>query len=81
MDKWVCGRQPNSLPERQNDKSLYCLCGMQPTDISSFNNGPVETNIQKKELNITEFISEYLKRRQKKHILKQIKRASTANTT
>ena len=81
MDKWVCGRQPNSLPERQSDKSLYCLCGMQPTDISSFNNGPVETNKQKKKINIAEFILEYLKQRQKIYILKQIKRALTANTT
>ena len=81
MDKWVCGRQPNSLPERQSDKSLYCLCGMQPTDISSFNNGPVETNKQKKKINIAEFILEYLKQRQKIDILKQIKRALTANTT
>ena len=79
MDKWVCGRQPNSLPERQSDKSLYCLCGMQPTDISSFNNGPEERNIQKKKLNV-EYL-EYLKQRQKKYMLKQIKRASTANTT
>ena len=65
MNKWVCGRQPNSLPERLNVKSLYCLCGMQPTDISSFNNGPVETNKQKKKINIAEFILEYLNKDKK----------------
>ena len=81
MNKLVCGRQPYSLPERLKVKSSYCLYGMQPTDISSFNNGPVETNKQKKKINIAEFILEYLKQRQKIYILKQIKRALTANTT
>ena len=81
MNKLVCGRQPYSLPERLNVNSSYCLYGMQPTDISSFNNGPVETNKQKKKINIAEFILEYLKQRQKMYILKQIKRALTANTT
>ena len=81
MNKLVCGRQPNCLPERLNVKFSYYLYGMQPTDISSFNNGPVETNKQKKKINIAEFILEYLKQRQKIYILKQIKRALTANTT
>ena len=81
MNKLVCGSQPYSLPERLNVNSSYCLYGMQPTDISSFNNGPVETNKQKKKINIAEFILEYLKQRQKIYILKQIKRALTANTT
>ena len=81
MKKWVCGRQPNSSPERLNVKSLYCLCGMQPTDISSFNNGPVETNKQKKICSRM-----YLRILKTKtniyiYILKQIQRASTANTT
>ena len=61
MNKWVCGRQPNSLPERLNVKSLYCLRGMQSTDISSFNNGPVETKEQKREINTAEVILENLK--------------------
>ena len=78
MNKWVCGRQPNSLPERLNVKSLYCLCGMQPTDISSFNNGPVETKEQKREINIAVFILENFKPKWK-NILKQIERASTTN--
>ena len=46
MNKLVCGRQPYSLPERLNVNSSYCLYGMQPTDISSFNDGPVETDKQ-----------------------------------
>ena len=49
MNKWARRRQPNSLPERLNVKSLYCLCGRQPTDISSFNNGPVQTIKHKKQ--------------------------------
>ena len=81
MNKLVCRRQPYSLPERLNVNSSYCLYGMQPTDISSFNNGPVKTNKQKKKIDIAEFILEYLKQRQKIYILKQIKRALTANTT
>ena len=81
MNKLVCRRQPYSLPERLNVNSSYCLYGMQPTDISSFNNGPVKTNKQKKKIDIAEFILEYLKQRQKIYILKQIKRTLTANTT
>ena len=81
MNKLVCGRQPNCLPERLNVKFSYYLYGMQPTDISSFNNGPVETNNQKKKINVAEFILEYLKQRQKIDILKQIKTAFTANAT
>ena len=57
-----------SLPERLNVKSLYCLCGMQPTDISSFNNGPVETKEQKREINIAVFILENFKPKWKKYI-------------
>ena len=81
MNKLVCGRHPNSLPERLNVKSSYCLYGMQPTDISSFNNGPVETNKQKKI-----YRRMYLRILKTKtyiyiYILKQIQRASTANTT
>ena len=81
MNKLVRRRQTNCLPERLNVKSSYCLYGMQTTDISSFNNGPVETNNQKKKINMAEFILEYLKQRQKIDILKQIKMALTANTT
>ena len=65
MNKLVCGHQPYSLPERLNVKSSYCLYGMQPTDISSFHNGPVETNKQKKKINIAEFILEYLNKDKK----------------
>ena len=56
MNKWVRRRRLNSLPERLNVKSWYCLRGIQPTDISSFNNGPVKSKEQKREINIAEFI-------------------------
>ena len=49
MNKWVSGRQPNSLPVRLNVKSMYLLRGMQLISRSSSNNGPVETKTDKAE--------------------------------
>ena len=70
MNKLVCGRQPNCLPERLNVKFSYYLYGMQPTDISSFNNGPVETNNQKKKINIAEIYFRILKTKTKNRHIK-----------
>ena len=57
MDKLVYRRLVNSLPERLNVKSLYCLKGMWPIGISSFNKGPAEkkkTKKKEKEVNQSE---------------------------